>query len=282
MANKSPLRIDVALLPSNAQHFSLKSGLAVIIDTLRFTTSAITAIESGAQWVQTCTTVADALAQRSQNPSLLLCGERGGTKIDGFDLGNSPREYQSPEIAQRCLLFSTTNGTLAVDAAHKARVSQIVLGALLNRNAIAHHALAFLKSAQAHPESDPHHLQSTVTFICAGTDGLVAGEDVLTAGAMLDALHDKLVTTEEDLESYIFSDSATIARTLWKSVAANSALGPTWTDRVVAFFHQMRGGAKLVELGFGPDLSAAAAIDSRQAVPVCYVTEGESTILRFQ
>jgi phosphosulfolactate phosphohydrolase-like enzyme len=108
----------------------------------------------------------------------------------------------------------------------------------------------------------------------------VAGEDVLTAGAMLDALHDKLIATHEDGSSYIFSDSATIARTLWKSVISNTALGSSLTDRIVAFYHQVRGGAKLVELGFGPDLDAAAAVDSLKCVPRCHLTS--EPLLRFR
>lgn len=281
MENKTPLRIDVALLPANAQHLSLENGLAVVIDTLRFTTSAITAIATGARWVQTCTTVTEALAQRSHDSSLLLCGERGGTKIDGFDLGNSPREYKAQQLIDRCLLFSTTNGTIAVDVAQKAMVSQIALGALVNRNAIAQHAMEFLNAAPPNISSDEYHTRAAVTFFCAGTDGLVAGEDVLTAGAMLDALHDKLIATHEDTSNYIFSDSAMIARILWKSVISNTTLGPSLTDRIFAFYHQVRGGAKLVELGFGPDLQAAAAIDSLQCVPLCRLTSDPLATLRF-
>lgn len=281
MENKQPLRIDVALLPQNAQHFSLESGLAVVIDTLRFTTSAITALANGAGWVQTCTTVTEALEQRGTDRALLLCGERGGTKIPDFDLGNSPREYRSAAIEGRCLLFSTTNGTLAVDVAHKSKVAQIVLGALVNRNAIAQHAVDFLSAIPCPVSADPHHTRAAVTFICAGTDGLVAGEDVLTAGAILDAIHDKWISTHGESASYIFSDSAAIARALWKSVISSTSLGSTLSDRIVAFFHQMRGGAKLVELGFAADLADAAAIDSLQSLPVCRPSHHTPTSLRF-
>jgi phosphosulfolactate phosphohydrolase-like enzyme len=97
---------------------------------------------------------------------------------------------------------------------------------------------------------------------------------------MLDALHDKLIATHEDLSNYIFSDSAMIARTLWKSVISNTALGSSLTDRIVAFYHQVRGGAKLVELGFGSDLDASAAVDSLQCVPRCHLTS--EPLLRFR
>lgn len=281
MENKQPPRIDVALLPQNAQHFSLESGLAIVIDTLRFTTSAITALANGASWVQTCTTVTEALELRTVDRALLLCGERGGTKIPDFDLGNSPREYRSQSIEGRCLLFSTTNGTLAVDVAHQAQAAQIVLGALVNRNAIAQHAVDFLTAGPYPVSADPNHTRAAVTLICAGTDGLVAGEDVLTAGAILDAIHDKWISTHGESANYIFSDSASIARSLWKSVISSTALGSTLSARVVAFFHQMRGGVKLVELGFAADLADAAAIDSLQSLPVCKPSSHAPPLLRF-
>jgi len=281
MENKQPFRIDVALLPQNTQYFSLESGLAVVIDTLRFTTSAITALANGARSVQTCTTAAEAFERRAADRAVLLCGERGGTKIADFDLGNSPGEYRNAAIAGRCLLFSTTNGTLAVEVAHKAHVAQIVLGALVNRNAVAQHAVDFLSAISYPVPADPHHTRAAVTLICAGTDGLVAGEDVLTAGAILDAIHDRWISTHGEYADCIFSDSAAIARSLWKSVISSTALGSTLSDRVVAFFHQMRGGAKLVELGFAADLADAAAIDSLQSLPVCKPSDHSPMSLRF-
>ena len=41
-----------------------------------------------------------------------LGGERLGVRIDGFDLGNSPREYL--EARTPTLAISTTNGTRAI------------------------------------------------------------------------------------------------------------------------------------------------------------------------
>ena len=274
MENKTPLRIDVALLPTNAENFSSRDALAIVIDTLRFTTSAITAIEQGAGSVQTCTSVAAALAMRERDPSLLLCGERGGTRIDPFDLGNSPLEYTASRVDKRHLVFSTTNGTVAVEVARQTEVAEIVLGSLINRRAIAQHMFAFLDRFPTPAISDPHHTQAAVTFVCAGTDGLVAGEDVLSAGAMLDAFLEMLTGQGRDNKLYLFSDSAVIALTLWRHSVSDDKLGSNFEERIERFFQQVRGGAKLLELGFGADLKAASAIDSSQCVPI-YVSDSD-------
>jgi 2-phosphosulfolactate phosphatase len=278
MENKTPLRIDVAILPTNAENFSSRDALAIVIDTLRFTTSAITAIEQGAGSVQTCTSVAAALAMRERDPSLLLCGERGGTRIDGFDLGNSPLEYTASRVAKRRLVFSTTNGTVAVEVARQAKVAEIVLGSLINRRAIAQHMFAFLDRFPMPAVSDPHHTQAAVTFVCAGTDGLVAGEDVLSAGGMLDAFLEILTAQGCDRERYLLSDSALIALTLWRHSVSDDHLGTNPEERVERFFQHVRGGAKLLELGFGADLKAASAIDSSHCVPI-YATEPDRAAL---
>ena len=49
---------------------------------------------------------------RSQAAEVTLGGERLGVRIDGFDLGNSPREYL--EARTPVLAMSTTNGTRAI------------------------------------------------------------------------------------------------------------------------------------------------------------------------
>ena len=50
---------------------------------------------------------------------VLLGGEREGVKIEGFDLGNSPREYVEDVVSGKTVIFTTTNGTAALlHAAH--------------------------------------------------------------------------------------------------------------------------------------------------------------------
>ena len=62
-----------------------------------------------------------------------LGGERLGVRIDGFDLGNSPREYL--EVRTPTLAMSTTNGTRAIVAAAE-RCERVLIASLLNLAAV--------------------------------------------------------------------------------------------------------------------------------------------------
>ncbi|MDX1930109.1 MAG: 2-phosphosulfolactate phosphatase, partial [Pirellulaceae bacterium] len=81
------------LLPSGWSD-GYEPTLAVVIDTLRFTSTACVALAAGATSVcvaaevETARQLANQLGGRS-----LLCGERHCHRIEGFQLGNSPFEY---------------------------------------------------------------------------------------------------------------------------------------------------------------------------------------------
>ena len=64
----------------------------------------------------------------------LLGGERSAVKIEGFDVGASPREFL--EARDEPVIFSTTNGTRAILAA-AGRCDEVYLGSLLNLTAVA-------------------------------------------------------------------------------------------------------------------------------------------------
>ena len=91
-------------------------GIAVVIDVLRASTTMITAVANGAARVIPVADVAEARRIAAEaGPTALLGGERGGVRIAGFDLGNSPLEYRRAGVAGRTLVITTTNGTAPVD-----------------------------------------------------------------------------------------------------------------------------------------------------------------------
>ncbi|NBV45637.1 MAG: 2-phosphosulfolactate phosphatase [Planctomycetia bacterium] len=216
-------------------------GIAVVIDVLRASTTMITALAHGAAGVLP---VADVAAARGRaaalGPNALLGGERGGLRLPGFDLGNSPREYTADRVAGRAVVITTTNGTAALHAARDA--ATIVVGAIVNRSATA----ATLRRI-AGAAADVH-------LVCAGTDGAVSAEDILAAGAILAAAADR----GDRLDAV-----ATAALTRFRRVATAADL-PT---ALVAEFRRAPGGANLVALGMEADLPAAAAIDTATVVP---------------
>src|SRR5262245_13210545 len=100
--------ILVRLLPTFFESADLRDGVAVVIDVLRASSTIIHALAGGAASVVPCSEIdeARAMAKRFPPGSALLGGERGGLKIAGFDLGNSPGEYNQKVVAGRCVVFT--------------------------------------------------------------------------------------------------------------------------------------------------------------------------------
>lgn len=159
---------QIAVLPSvnEACVDDLAGKTAVVIDVLRATSSIITALHHGCAGVVPVETVY--LAKESQTADVLLGGERNGRKIPGFDLGNSPFEYMSPDLAGKKVIMTTTNGTRAIQKS--SRASQVIAAAMLNARAAASCALAWRRD---------------IVIVCAGTKDRFSLEDGLCAGLFI-------------------------------------------------------------------------------------------------
>ncbi len=155
-------------------------------------------------------------------------------------------------MADRTVVFTTTNGTRALAHCHKAE--RVLLGALVNLRAVC----AQLGGA-AH-----------VDLLCAGTGGRVTREDVLAAGAMVERLTSDAGPTPE------LNDPAYLARDAWRSVeAAAAAHGQSLIERLAVELRETRGGRNLRGIGHGSDLEVAAQIDKFSIVPQFDPQRGE-------
>jgi 2-phosphosulfolactate phosphatase len=221
---------------------AVAGGIAVVIDVLRASTTMITALANGASRLRTVPDVAEARAA-AFGAAALLGGERGGVRIDGFDLGNSPAEYGRDRVAGRAIVITTTNGTAALAACRDAR--EILVGAMVNRSAVA--AAARRLAAAWHAD---------VHLVCAGTDGAVTAEDMLAAGAILDA-------ALCDAPADVLDGSAHAAREAFRRLVGE----PDPQAAMVAAFRRAPGGANLVALGMEADLPACAKLDTTAVVP---------------
>jgi 2-phosphosulfolactate phosphatase len=230
---------------------AVAGGIAVVIDVLRASTTIATALAHGAAGVRPVLTIDEARALAAgggPGSDVLTGGERGGLTIDGFDLGNSPLEYSPARVAGRRIVITTTNGTAALDACSAA--AEVLIGAIVNRAAVAARAREL---ANTNGVADIH-------LVCAGTDGQVTEEDLLAAGAILDAASRLPGAHSDTLDA-----SASAAREMFRGVL--SASGHEAASAIVAAFSTSRGGRNLIELGMQADLPAAAAIDSLTVVP---------------
>src|SRR6266581_5509359 len=124
------MRIHVAFTPAE----TAPAPLGVVIDVLRATSTIAQALASGYRRVLCCAEIEEARALRRELPDSLVGGERNAVRIEGFDVGASPREFL--EARAQTLILSTTNGTRAILAA-TARCDEVLLGSLLNLCAVA-------------------------------------------------------------------------------------------------------------------------------------------------
>ncbi len=160
------MRVDVAFTPDEAA----VAPTGVVVDVIRATSTICQALDAGYERVLCAAAVEDARRLRDEFDGVTLGGERLGVLIDGFDLGNSPREYLEPRSST--LAMSTTNGTRAVVTAAE-RCERVLVASLLNLASV-------VAAAAAHGED--------VAVFCAGVKGAFALDDAYVAGRIAEAL----------------------------------------------------------------------------------------------
>src|ERR671936_2325967 len=129
------------------------------------------ALASGYRRVLCCAEIDEARALRAElGDRAITGGEREAELIAGFDAGASPREFLEPRA--ETLVLSTTNGTRAIVAA-AASCGEVVLGSLLNLDAVAAHARG---------------RGEDVVILCAGFKDAFAIDDAYCAGRIVSLL----------------------------------------------------------------------------------------------
>jgi 2-phosphosulfolactate phosphatase len=158
------VHVHVAFTPAD----EVAADVGVVVDVLRASSTIAQALAAGYRRVLCCAEIEDARALRAATPSSLVGGERDAVRIDGFDVGASPREFL--EARARTLILSTTNGTRAILETAR-RCERVLLGSLLNLSAVA----------EAAGDED-------VVVVCAGFQGGFALDDAYCAGRIVQLL----------------------------------------------------------------------------------------------
>jgi 2-phosphosulfolactate phosphatase len=160
------VRVHVAFIPDEAA----AAPTGIVIDVLRATSTIAQALAAGYERVLCVPEIDDARALRAELPDSVVGGERNAVRIDGFDVGASPREFLEPRA--RTLILSTTNGTRSIAAAAE-RCEEVLLGSLLNLDAVT-------AAARGRGED--------VAILCAGFKGDFALDDAYCAGRIVQLL----------------------------------------------------------------------------------------------
>ena len=222
MTNKK--KIEVCLSPALYKEYENEDAIVVVTDILRASSAIVAAFMNGAKKIIPVATLEEAKAKK--DAGYMVAAERDGIVRDFADFGNSPFNFTPERVKDNDIVYSTTNGTQAIQLASSGK--QVLVGAFLNLEAIVKHLIA---------EKDE------VLILCAGWKNKFCLEDTLLAGAVVDAL----LKTED---FYTICDSALAAQDLWvlakndlveyiQKAAQRSRLEKNNLDDVIEYCHTL-------------------------------------------
>ncbi|MBE9056086.1 MULTISPECIES: 2-phosphosulfolactate phosphatase family protein [Sphaerospermopsis] len=224
---------------------------AIAVDVLRATSTMATVLAAGGEAVQVFSDLDQLMAVSEQWPAekRLRAGERGGAKVAGFELGNSPLDCTAELVQGRRLFISTTNGTRALQRIQQAPI--VLAAALINRSAV----VKFLLEKQ--PE--------TIWIVGSGWEGSFSLEDTVCAGAIAHSIWQQ---TDSSLEEIAGNDEVTSAIALYSQ----------WQNDLLGLFHQASHGKRLLRLECLEDLKYCSQTDILDVLPM----QHEAGVLKSQ
>ncbi len=167
-------KIHVLLRKEELDQERLPGKVVVVVDVLFATSTIAAALAHGAAEVIPALDARAALAEARRRPegSYVLSGELDATTLPGF-VDATPLALLRQDLSRKALIYSTTNGTVALGKATEA--ARVYAAALLNGEAVVEHVERTL-------------VERTVLVVCAGSAGRVNLEDLYGAGYVVSLL----------------------------------------------------------------------------------------------
>ena len=228
-------KVHVLYRKEELDHERLEGKVAIVLDVLFATSTIVAALANGATEVIPTLDEAGARAEAQRHPldSYVLAGELYAETLPGF-ASPTPLALLEESIAGRKLIYSTTNGTVALR--QSSRAEHVYAAALLNAEAVVDLVL-------------DRHPGKTLLIVCSGSMGMVNLEDLYGAGYLVDLLSRALDEASD------FSDAALAARSLFRSEDAADCL------------LRARVGRMMVERKLTHEVHYAARLSTLKAVP---------------
>lgn len=182
--------IEVCFSPALSEFIQTKGkSIVVVVDILRATTSMIAALAHGAKSVIPVASVEKAMELKKNG--FPVAAERDGRLLNFADFGNSALDFMHGEVAGEKVVFTTTNGTMAIQYAKE--LGDVLIGAFSNLSALAGWVAKQNRNA---------------IILCSGWQNTFCLEDTIFAGALIEKLL-------QNKDYTIHCDSASAAIDLW-------------------------------------------------------------------
>jgi 2-phosphosulfolactate phosphatase len=197
------MKIHVLLKKEELDAQRLPGKVVVVLDILFATSSIVAAMAHGAAEVVPTQdgTAALAASQGRAAGSFVLSGELNADTLPGF-VHPTPLALLAEDLAGKALIYSTTNGTVAVAKSREA--DHVYAAALLNGEAVVAHIVR-------------HHADETVLIVCSGSADNFNLEDFYGAGYLV-----SLFARQPD--GHEFTDAALAAMLLHEKCEAAECL----------------------------------------------------------
>lgn len=161
--------IEVCFSPALFDTFFNKEAVVIVVDVLRATSAICTAFMNGAKGIIPVGNLDEVHLYKKLG--YLIAAERNGIQLDVADFGNSPDNFTKERVLGREIVYSTTNGTMAIRRASDCNA--VIVGSFLNVSAVCN----WLK-----------HCNRNVIVLCAGWKNKFSLEDALLAGCISEKL----------------------------------------------------------------------------------------------
>lgn len=225
------MEIDVCFSPALYPAYHRQDSIVVVVDVFRATTTIAAALGNGALSIRPVASINE--AREYKTAGWLVGAERNVRRCGFADFGNSPFDYTPEEVAGKELVFTTTNGTKAINCATSAY--NIITGAFTNLQAVADYCL---------------NEKRDVVVLCSGWEDKVNTEDTLFGGALVDLLQASGYKPA--------GDTAMIALHMWKE-AENNLSG---------YLEQSEHVQRLKSNGLESDMHYCLTLNQSTFVPV--------------
>jgi 2-phosphosulfolactate phosphatase len=228
------------MAPTFVDELYFTNKIVVVIDVLRASSTIITALANGAKEVIPVSSVEFSMKASGNmfGGKTLRGGERNMKKIDGFNLGNSPSEYDPETVSDKSIVFLSTNGSKAIAKTRFAESAFIC--SFLNLRAVARHLI---------------DLNRDFEILCAGQNGGFSLEDTICAGCLIDEVLE--LNNEAGLDISL-RDTSKAAVTL------SNAAGNNLYDTLSNTEH----GQLLIENEFQKDIEDCSKLNFIETIPV--------------
>lgn len=211
----------------------VKNSIAIVIDVFRASNTIITALNNGATSIIPVSELDVAWELKKKHPSYLLGGERDCLRIEGFNFGNSPLEYKKDLVKDNSIIFTTSNGSRALNKVKPAK--EIYVASFANSKAIA----TKLNSSE-----------TDISIICAGTLGKTSLEDTLAAGKIIDDLF--------KTKNYKLNDFAILANMGYEN----------FKDNLEDILINSMNGERLIKIDRREDIKYCTLVDTTTVIPI--------------